>query len=291
MESADDIMRSADNKFNKKSFLDIFSDKNQKYEEAADIYERAASQYKMEKKFKEAGMAHKKQAECFKKINSDYDTCNALKNAVNYFKKDSMSINDVHSCLEECAATYISCGKFGDAAKCYKEFAEFSEKNNDYITAVEYYEKAIDNFEKDDKQNQSTINECKKQMALYIPYDRAAILYEELAKISVDVRILSFNVANYLLRAGLCRICMGDMIGAEKAIDGYINIDATFDETKKDCKFLKDIMNSVNNRDMDDFKSVISKYDSTNRFDNWMIQALTKIKEMITDTENDGGIL
>lgn len=287
MQEADNLVNQANNKLAKK-ITDIFTSKEQKYRDACDLFEKAANKYKGNKQFKEAGDTYYRIYECNSQLKYDnYETNKALVEAGNCYKK-AKSINDAIRCYEQVSVLFAESGNFNSAGKYKNEVAEIYESEGDLINAEDSYKKAINYFESGDG-NDSPINICKKKMASFVSYDVAANLYEELATTSINNSMLKYSVYNYLLKAGLCRISMDDLIGADKAIDNYINIDVTFDGTKE-YKLLKSIIKTLSNNDTETFSEIISEYDSTSKLDNWMVSILLIIKKKI-ETIDESGVL
>jgi alpha-soluble NSF attachment protein len=58
-----------------------------KYEEAGDLYQQAANQFKIEKDFRSAGDAFAKEADCRARSNETNDAANAWWNAAKAYKQ------------------------------------------------------------------------------------------------------------------------------------------------------------------------------------------------------------
>lgn len=69
-------------------------------------------------------------------------------------------------------------------------------------------------------------------------YDKAIELYEQIASQSIDNNLLKWSVKDYFLRAGLCHLAKGDVVAAERAVEKYMDMDATF-SSQRECKFLQ----------------------------------------------------
>ena len=64
-----------------------FSSASSKFEEAGDLFQQAANEFKLEKNFTEAGDAHAKEAECREKCGENNDAANAWWNAAKAYKQ------------------------------------------------------------------------------------------------------------------------------------------------------------------------------------------------------------
>jgi hypothetical protein len=82
---AQTLLEKAEKKAN--SSTGWFSSSSTKFEEAGDLYQRAANEFKREKLFREAGDAFAKEAECREKCNETNDAANAWWNAAKAYKR------------------------------------------------------------------------------------------------------------------------------------------------------------------------------------------------------------
>lgn len=79
------LLEKADKKAN--SSTGWFSSASTKFEEAGDLYQQAANNFKIEKLFKEAGDTFAREAECREKCNEANEAGNAWWNAAKAYKK------------------------------------------------------------------------------------------------------------------------------------------------------------------------------------------------------------
>lgn len=82
---AQSLLEKADKKAN--SSTGWFSSASTKFEEAGDLYQQAANQFKIDKLFKEAGDAHAREAECREKCQEANEAANAWWNAAKAYKR------------------------------------------------------------------------------------------------------------------------------------------------------------------------------------------------------------
>jgi len=282
---ADAIMIQAEKKEKSYSFFGG----TQKFEEAGELYEKAANLYKMNKQWKEAGDAFKKVANCHLKCNSRHEAASAWVSASNCYKKSDVS--DAIECLKLAVDTFCNMGRFQMAAKHQKDIAETYESELDFDQSIEAYKKAADYFSGED--STSSAHACLLKVAQFSAqngkYDEAIDVYEKVARASVDNNLLRWSVKDYLFRAGLCSICKGDAITAEKALDKYDNIDATFESTREG-KLLRAIVAAFKENDVETFTNVVFEYDTISKLDNWKTTILLKIKNMMKDQLVEGGV-
>ncbi|KAK6156067.1 hypothetical protein DH2020_010315 [Rehmannia glutinosa] len=108
-----------------------------KYEDAADLFDKAANAFKLAKSWDQAGAVYVKLANCHLKLDSKHEAANA----------------------------------YADAAHCYKksntkgEIAELYEQEQNLEQAIVYYEKAADLFQSEDVT--TSANQCKQKIAQF----------------------------------------------------------------------------------------------------------------------------
>jgi len=278
---ADDLLLRADKKL--KGFT-LFNN-SAKYEDAADMFTKAANLFKMEKKWDKAGEAYVKAAECHLKLQSKHEAASRYIDAANCYKKSN--VTEAIGCLKQGIEFYTDEGRFSIAAKHQKELAELYESNSDIENAIAGYQVAADYYEGEG--SASSGNNCLLKVALFSAqlerYDKAIELYEQIAAGSVDNNLLKWSVKDYLFRAGLCHLAKGDIVSAERALERYQDLDASF-SSQRECKFLLDIIAAHKSFDVDAFTAAVVEFDSISKLDNWKTSLLLKIKKSIVQEED-----
>jgi len=283
-EKADQLMASAAKKRDGFTFFGG----TQKFEEAAEMFTEAGNAYKMAKDWKSAWDAFKKAADCQLRAQSRHDACQAWISASVCYKKCDVSA--AIECLKLAVDSYCNIGKFSMAAKHQKEIAEIYEAELDLDSAIAAYRQAADYFSGED--STSSANACLLKVAQFSAqnekYAEAIEIYEKCAAQSVDNNLLKWSVKDYLLKAGLCHLCVGDTVTTQKAFERYENLDATFSSTRE-CKFLKDVLATVVENDVEAFTQVVMEFDSVSKLDNWKTSVLLKIKNGMKNEQLEGG--
>jgi alpha-soluble NSF attachment protein len=150
-----------------------------KYDEAAELYTKAANIYKLAQRGEAAAELFLKAAECANKMNSRHDAANAYINAANCLRKAKPT--EAGKLLEQAVTIFAEDGRFGMAAKQQRDLAELYEKEGDLPNAIEAYMKAARLYEGEN--SQSTANQCLLQAALHSAqlekYDQAVQLYDQ----------------------------------------------------------------------------------------------------------------
>jgi len=279
-DKADELMDKADKKL--KGFS-LFGGSS-KWEDSAEMYTKAANLYKMAKKWDRGGEAYTKAAECHLKLQSKHEAASNYINAANCYKKSN--ITEATLCMKQAIEFYTDEGRFSIAAKHQKELAELYESESDLENAIAAYQLAADYYEGEG--SSSSANQCLLKVALFSAqverYDKAIELYEQVAAASIDNNLLKWSVKEYFLRAGLCHLAKGDIVSAERALERYKDMDATF-SSQRECKFLQELVNACKSYDAEAFTNAVVEFDSISKLDSWKTSILLKIKNSIKEED------
>lgn len=259
----------------KLSSWNFFSD--DKYEEAAELFEKAGNLYKINKEWDNAAKSFKKAADCYNKAKS-FEMTRCLISAAMCFKK--VDLNQALQCFNDAYTYSLEQGQFKDAAKYLKEMAEIYETQLDFKNTCEYYKKAAELFE---DENCSNIH-CLLKVAYYFAkmekYSDAIAIYEQIVLKSLDHNAKKFFVKDYLFRALLCKLCLNDLIGVKQMVEKYIDLDSSFTFTNE-CNVIKKIIECVEDNDTEMFTNTVADFDRLMKLDEWKIHLLLKIKNSL----------
>jgi alpha-soluble NSF attachment protein len=219
-------------------------------------------------------------AECQKNAKSNHEAASSLVNAATCFKKSN--VKSAIRALREAVDLYQDEGRFSIAAKQQKEIAELCEKELDFEGAIDEYKAAADMFDGEDSTSSS--NACLLKVALFSAqlerFKEAIEIYEKIAAKSIDNNLLKWSVKDYLFRAGLCHLALGDFVGAKRAIDKYEEMDQSF-QSSREGKFLREVLDAVEKYDVESFTNAVVEFDSITKLDSWKTSVLLKIKNQI----------
>ncbi|VFQ62670.1 unnamed protein product [Cuscuta campestris] len=242
----------------------LFSNKN---EDAADLFDKAANSFKLAKSWAEAGGAYAKLAECHLKLDSKHEAANAYAEAGHNYKKIDTEV--AVNCLKEAVELFKEIGRLSMCARYCKEIAEIYEQKQYLELANEQYALAADYFEMEGVS--TTANQCKTKMAEFSAhmkeYPRAIEIYEGIARYSVNNNLLKYGVRGHLLNAGICQLCLGDIVAINNALEKYQELDPTFSGTRE-YKLLVDLAVALDEEDVAKFTDAVKEYDSTTKLVN-----------------------
>lgn len=283
----------ASKKLAKKTWFSSYTE--QKNEEAAELYEKAANAFKIASCIEEAGDAYMKAAEIYK------DKLKNMGYASKFLTKAGGCYKKIHS--EKAIAAYrssisILCdsGHFIQAAKLSKEVGEIIENNGsgeeDVITlAIKSYEQAAEFFDMEHQKSHS--NQCLAKVAELCsqaldPPDmvRAAEIYTNLGHYCLDSNLLRFNAKGHILQAILCFLANGDSVGASQLLQRYNSLDYTFEESREG-RFSFQLVSSTEKYDADAFSTACFDFDRVSKLDPWKTSILVRIKRIIEGESED----
>ncbi|KAI9102229.1 hypothetical protein K1719_023739 [Acacia pycnantha] len=255
-----------------------------KYEDAADLFDKAANSYKLAKSWDKAGSTYLKLASCHLKLESQHEAAQAHVDAAHCYKKTN--VNEAASCLDQAVNLFCEIGRLNMAARYFKEIAEMYESEQNIEQATLYYEKAAEFFQNEEVT--TTANQCKQKVAQYAAqleqYQKAIDIYEEVARHSLNNNLLKYGVKGHLLNAGICQLCKGDVVAITNALERYQELDPTFTGTRE-YRLLADIAAAIDEEDVGKFTDVVKEFDSMTPLDAWKTTLLLRVKEKLKAKE------
>ena len=257
-----------------------------KYEDAEEMYKKAANQFKVHKSWDEAGAAFEKAAGCNLKLQSPQDVASSYQDAGNCYRKTNA--RQALRCFKEVVAVHIDLGRFTMAAKIQKEIGELLEADGDTSGALDEYQKAADYYQAEESHSQANqvLLKVAEIAAGVKDYTRAVEIYEQVAIASLESNLLRFSVKGYLLNAGLCRLAIGEIGSAVNSLERYEGMDATFAGTREGA-FLRSLVGAYEGLDEDAFTDAVRQYDEVSRLDAQKTSLLLAIKTKIKDSQED----
>ncbi|KAF7952343.1 uncharacterized protein EAE97_001840 [Botrytis byssoidea] len=266
----------------------LFGGRQEKWENAAELYNQAANAFRMQKQNKEAGQAFERAADIqTNKLNEPDDAANTLTEAFKVYKKGEPL--DAARCLDVAINHYTSKGNFRRAATHKQNLAEVYEMEiGDMKKAIESYELAASWFEADNAE--ALANKLYLKVAdiaaLDGDYYKAIEHFEKVAASSVSNNLMKWSVKDYFLKAGLCHLAVGDTVATGRAFEKYRDMDPTFPSTREH-QLLIDLAEAVDAGDQEQFADKLFQYDQMSKLDKWKTTILLKIKGAIEEKGDD----
>lgn len=235
---------------------------------------------------KEGAEAYERAAAIQREINEPDDAANSFVEAYKSYKRAEDPLNAART-LSEAIGHYTLKGNFRRAATYQQNLAELYELDlGDNKKAVEAYQTAGDWFLGDNAEAlaNKVFLKVADLAALDGNYPLAVQKYEQVAKASANNNLMRYSLKDYFLKAGLCYLAQKDLVGAKRAIEGYLDIDPTFKSTRE-CGLLSDIMEAISNGDDEEFSDKVFRFDQMSQLDKWKTTILLRVKETIEEED------
>ncbi|XP_072963725.1 alpha-soluble NSF attachment protein-like [Typha angustifolia] len=256
-----------------------------KYEDAADLFDKAGNCFKLAKNWDRAGSVYIKLANCHLKLESKHEAATAYVDAANCYKK--ISIKDAAQALNQAVNLFLEIGRLNMAARYCKELGELYEQEQDLEKAIDYLERAADLFQSEEVT--TSANQCKQKVAQFAgqleQYPKAIEIFEAIARHSINNSLLKYSVKGILLNAGICQLCKGDVVAITNSLERYQELDPTFSGTRE-YKLLADLAASMDEEDVAKFTDCIKEYDNMTRLDSWKTTLLLRAKNSLKEKED-----
>jgi alpha-soluble NSF attachment protein len=94
---------------------------------------------------------------------------------------------------------------------------------------------------------------------------------------SINNNLMRYSVKEYFLKAGICHLATGDLIGTNRALEKYRDMDPSFG-TQREHQLLLDVIGTVENGDSEGFADKLYAYDQMSKLDKWKTALLLRVK-------------
>ena len=251
-----------------------------KYEEAAEMLEKAANYYKLGKAWKEAVEAYKLLAQVQTKQNSKHDAASAYVEGA----KCAMKANPGEAVilLQQAVELYTDMGRLNMAARQLRDIAEAQEKQGLKEEAMQFYTQAADLFLTEN--STSDANKCRLKVAEFAAelerYQESVDIYEDVARSCTESNLLKFSAKGYLLQAGVCVMCYANDEEVRNKLERYKDIDLQF-AGSREAGLLESCAEALAQCDEKRFATAVAEFDSLTRLDAWKTNMLLRVKRRI----------
>lgn len=191
--------------------------------------------------------------------------------------------------LSESINYYTSTGAFRRAATHKETLADvYSTDLGDNKSAIEAYEMAGQWYEEDNAKSIANKNFLKAAdlSALDGDYYKAIEHYEHVAKDSLSNNTMKWSVKDYLFKAGICHLATNDMVGFNRALQGYAQLDPNF-PTQREFKLLQDVGEAIEKGDKDAYEGCLYSWNQLSPLDSWKTSMFLRIKGAIESQQED----
>ncbi|KAI3400038.1 hypothetical protein diail_4872 [Diaporthe ilicicola] len=282
LQKADKMLASASGGFG------FFGGREDKYQNAADLYSQAANAYRMQKNNREAGQAFEKAAQVqINNLKDPDDAANTYVDAFKVYRQDNPE--DAARCLDFSINQYCAKGNFRRAASHKENLGDlFENQLGDMKRALEAYEAAAGWYESDGAA--ALANKLYLKVAdlaaLDGEYHKAIEHYERVAQQSINNNLMRYSVKEYFLKAGICHLASNDLIATNRALEKYRDMDPSFGQ-QREHQLLVDVIEMIEAGDKEGFADKLYAYDQMSKLDKWKTALLLRVKGNIEEAAAD----
>ncbi|CAH8513920.1 unnamed protein product [Schistosoma margrebowiei] len=195
--------------------------------------------------------------------------------------------NTISKFLTNFMTSLVKMGRFTIAAKHHMTIAEICEKDLvDIEQAIRHYEQAADYYK--GEESSSSAMKCQLAVAQLASQlgqcDKAANLFEEAGKASMENNLLKYGAKGHLFKAAICHFCV-DLINGQKALKTYEECYPMFADSRE-CALMKKLSEALEQENVEAFTAAVQEYDNITRLEPWITSLLLKLKKTISEEED-----
>jgi len=250
-------------------------------EAAAELAEKAATQFKLSKMYDEAGECYQLQADAYMRMKETMQTASALIQAAETYGKHG-SAEQAFEVYTSAIEIYKDAGKFDRAGKNQLALANILKKDGQSTRAAEAFRDAGDLYEMSGK-GESSVRKCKEELALLLAdeddsLEEAANLFCEIGETCMEKNITKFHAKGFFQKCVFCHLAMGDTVGASEAAETASMQDPRFPQGREGTLVYKILELCKERTDVAEFQQTLKSYNQITALSNWEAAILIKIK-------------
>jgi len=269
----------------------VFSNKQDKFEQAAEQYDAAANALKLEKSFERSG-------EIYQKCAAIYEQLEMLSDAAQAYDKAFLSYNQVSpehaaKALEASIEGFKKAKNLRRAAGKVEDLAKMYEVMGNTRAAKDRYEEAALLYRGENAEitaNRARVKAAELTALLAVDDNRdyleASKQFLEVARSNVNNNSLKFAVKDHLFHAGLCYLAFMDEPTIANGFREFPEIDRQFMGTRE-YKLLEDMLEAFKQQDPDMFVQNVNGYANLSPLKLWEETMIGRIEDTMRTAEED----
>eukprot|EP00750_Incisomonas_marina_P003422 INCI13110.2.p1 GENE.INCI13110.2~~INCI13110.2.p1 ORF type:complete len:441 (+),score=118.45 INCI13110.2:185-1507(+) len=257
--------------------------RNVKFDHACQLYEDAATQFKLARQWEEAAECYKDCAYLQTIMKKGIDAAIFYQKTADLFMR--CNLYDAVLNYKRCVHWFAQEGRFDIALRYQAKIAEMYYMDEDYDMAAEHFDRAA-LYCTEVHGEEHVYQYCYKTatcVSFIYDYEVGMEEFERCAKSCLMTNLKSAEASRFLFRAGLCAILQLEEDDAffDKA-DEYLHklklIDVHVFPGSIFLKFLEDLLQAYSDLDINSFADFCFDMDNAVRFDFWELTMLRRIK-------------
>jgi len=259
---------------------------NKKKQKGIELYQKAASHFKLAGEHEEAAKALLCAAQWSERIKKEFEATQFYTEAAKCYKEvdNKESINTFRLAIR----MHMEQNRFQSAAKIWRAIAKIYEIDKDFKGAIEAYEEAANCFEAEDQT--AHLIDTRLKIAHFAAergeFKKSVELLEKVAEMGMvpGSSLSRFQVPEYLYKASLLQlvICVkynnGNMADARTAVTKYARLCPQYDRSSK-MELVQNLIAAYDADKVDKFTDILFKFDQRNKLDNWSSKLLLIVKK------------
>ncbi|MES1922789.1 hypothetical protein MHBO_004313 [Bonamia ostreae] len=183
---------------------------------------------------------------------------------------------------EKAIKIYKDKNSFSYVAKLHKEMGQSLSKTNKFESAAKHLNLAGQFYESED-QTVTSCNcffdeaVCRANTKQFL---EAAEIFEKVAQVYVQNKLLRWSAKDCLFSAFLCRIAIFQNLNISDFLSKYCDIDSNFASTRE-YEYSQKLVKALNDNDSEKFSDALYEADSKLKLDNWKVSILVSVREKI----------
>lgn len=253
---------------------------------AADLYIKAANQYKIIGLYEKAAETFLLATKIYKK-KSKYNIANNIVSAADcYYKMGNHELSKKY--YHKAINIFEYNSNFTDAAKYLKTLASIYEEDDDMDTSIKLYKLASKYF-KSNSMSYERINCLSNIARINIReknYSLAYQCFEKIANYYNKETIVNFKYAEYCFSAMMCLLHEEDWVACKKTLEKYSASNSSF-KTTPEYSIINSIIQNFERGDVESFSKTIKSNTINRKFKDWHHLILDKLESKLEQQDDD----
>lgn len=287
----EEFMKKAEQKLKSFSFFGAGT----KFDDAVELFNSAAAQFKIGKCWEKAGNAYLAAAEvCQVKLKDDSQATEYYTNAAQCFRKENPE--EATRVYSLAAQMHMEQNHFSTAAKIYKAIGEMCEEDRNFKGALDAFSQSADCYLAEDTKvsGSQMLLKVAHYSAILEDYKRAVELYEQVAEQALQQQLTSWGAKEHYFKAMLCKMALlannkdlgSTMEELDRTFEKYKNSYPAFEDSRE-AKFIESMLDAMRESDVNKMQDAIIDYDSISKLDDWKSGLIIMVKRAMRESAND----
>ena len=284
--AAETLYHKAESKL--KGFVTYFTGPN--YEDANDLFLKAASMNKAAGEWQQAGLCFKRAAQCCKHLHFDYEASSSFCEAASAYHKAQLS-DEAVACWTDAIQIYIETNRFHQAGKVEDEIGEMYMGLSEHANALSHFQQSIRFYSADTKVSNIAGRIRKKIAMVHVHSGCFAEASHEFSIMAKDERIRTLTKDYYfcsilcdlaLLRKENLSECVASV---RERMRNIFSCDLSMSNTRE-FEMVDQVCSGIEMMSTDEIKVAMRTFTEIKRLDDWMISILYGI-QMVIESDDE----